>query len=188
MQITTKPGGGSGGKNFLIGTLANILAASPGSYLAAFATDTGYFYVSDGTNWQESAVALIPRTLPDRGAYPDSSQQGYYADMLTDKILNNCLLRESDREEEGSIRTTIGGELQIYLNGAWNSIIYSFRFAEPETGEYTLQFQPVGYTYWVDVNSGNSDIVGLNGVPLVKNWMMNMGCYGSDMILDGGTF
>jgi hypothetical protein len=41
---------------------------------------------------------------------------------------------------------------------------------------------------WIEVNSGNSDNLGLNGLPIVQNYKVSMGAYPIPLEIDGGTF
>jgi hypothetical protein len=170
-----------------VDTKANILATTASSGLIAYATDVERFYYADGTSWFEAPIALKARSAnPNMGAEQDEGLSGYGYDYITDKNLDNCLVKGNARSVEGAIRTSATA-FQIYLNGVWNDIVINFRFRE-ESGSYELEHNPVGLTWWYEVSSGNSNYLGLNGLPLIQQYSASMGAFPCKLIIDGGDF
>ncbi len=178
----------------IVETKAGILAQSPSAGKLAYATDTLEFYLYDGTNWKVMPLELETETAtPDMGAYNQeglgvSDKAGYYDTDITDKKLHNVTLLENANATEGSIRTTTSGVFQVYLNGVWNNVVINFVLREDSSGAYELEHAPVGFTYYYEVMSGNSDNLGLDGYPIIQQYTANMGCYGPTLELSGGTF
>jgi hypothetical protein len=183
-MITTLPVGG-GGKPILAGTLATILAASPASYIGAISTDTLFFYASDGTAWREVGPVNIKAVTPDMGAYQDSPLSGYAEDFIDGKEIYNSRILGNAYSREGDVKT-VAGTLYVYLNGTWATVVTGFRFREDATGNYEMEHMPIGFTGWYSLASGNSDALGLDGYPLIQQYSVNMGAYGTKLIIDGG--
>jgi hypothetical protein len=188
------------GSNFLLAaivtgvadTRANILArSSDPTPTFALATDTREVLVWDGTNWNALPLEVnIESQAPDMGAYvpgglaPITDKSGYYPTFITDKDFYNIAIK-------GSARTVIGGlridttqdpdTFEIYLRGVWQDIMYDFTFENDE-----LEHAPVGET--IDVWSGNSNLLGLNGLPIVQEYQVSMGAFPAKKIISGGTF
>ena len=182
---------------------AAILALTPTSGLVAFATTisstnptwVGRWYVANGTSWYQivpnSAVADSP--LPDMGAYEDSARTGYGDTYITDKSLNYVTLGAGANSVTGAMRLTasavgppvVPSYFQIYANGVWNNIVINFQFREVGG---VLEHIPVGYLEWIEVDSGNSEVLALNGLPMIQQYTTSMGAYPLPLILDGGAF
>ena len=175
-------------------TRANILAATPTIKQLAYATDTGEFLFYDGTGWYAFSIEpSAENSTPDMGAYNPtglgiSDKAGYYHEAITDKDITNSRILGNEREEEGAVRTTTGGTFQVYLNGVWNDVVINFVMREDSDGTYELEHAPIGYTYYYEVMSGNSDELGLDGKPIFQQYVTSMGCYQPDVQIDGGSF
>lgn len=126
-------------------------------------------------------------TTPDIGAKQDNDLRGYGDGYVSDKTLAFVRLSEQAKEEEGAVRIK-NGAFQAYMNGGWETIVSNFRFREDANGDYELEHKPVGFEWWIEVNSGNSDLPGLNGLPLVQQYKVSMGAYPVPLQLDGGKF
>jgi hypothetical protein len=186
MLILAKAGGG-GGSEPTMDTRANILATTPVDGDWACATDTQMLYFGYASAWHETPIPWLARSAnPDMGIEPWSPLSGYGADFITDKNITHCLLKSSSRSEEGSIRTS-GGYFQIYLNGVWNDIVVNFRLRE-ESGTYEFEHNPVGLSWWYEISSGNSNYLGLNGLPFVQQYAASMGVFPAKLQIDGGDF
>jgi len=183
----------------LLDTKANILATTPASGKLAYATDTLEFYLYDGTNWKVAPLELKTDSAnPDMGAYDMkqagylglgvSDHSGYYDDWITDKSLSNVKLLQSTIDEEGSIRTTTSGVFQVYLNGVWNDVVINFRLREDNSGAYEFEHMPIGFTEWIEIMSGNSDKLDLDGRPMLLQYSSSMGAYQVPILLNGGSF
>lgn len=178
-----------------VDTKANILALSPAGNQLAYATDTTEFYLYDGSNWKVAPLELQTEAqAPDMGAYEAgglgiSDKAGYYSDVITDKDLSSVKLKEYYRTAgEGAVRTTTDGEFQVYLNGVWNDVVINFRLREDSDGNYEFEHNPVGFDLWYEIMSGNSDILGIDGKPIIQQYTTSMGAYQRDIIINGGTF
>lgn len=167
-------------------TKANILALTPSSPQTALATDTGEFFVWDGSSWNIASLELSnqPNAI-DAGAY-QSDVLGYYYDALSNKFIYNCVLRGSDRQLEGSIR--INTEVspttfEIYLRGQWNTIIYNYVI--DSTTNYELVHTP--FQREIDVRSGNSNDISLSGYPVIQEYQTSAGAYQPPVVISGGS-
>lgn len=161
-------------------TRAAILASTPTLRSAALSTDTLEMFIWDGSTWYVAPLELIEQAnAVDMGLQPPMVQNdraGYSADYITDKSIFNSRVLGSDVDEEGSIRTS-SGELQVYLSGEWQTAVTGFRFREDDNGGYELEHRPIGFDWWIEVLSGNSDELGLNGLPLAQQYSASMGAY-----------
>ena len=113
--------------------------------------------------------------------------RGYGDGYISDKTLAFVRLSEQAKEEDGAVRIKQGA-FQAYINGGWQTVVSNFRFREDANGGYELEHKRVGFEWWIEVNSGNSDLLGLNGLPLVQQYKVSMGAYPVPLQLDGGTF
>ena len=183
MSATGELGSGAGGGNsssLTVETRANILALTPTATGYAFSSDTNEAFLWDGSAWWVAPLELNeqPNAI-DMGLLPPmvtNDRSGYTAEYITDKIIYNSLILGSAVDEEGSVRT-VSGAMQVYLNGTWNHVVTGFRFREDDTGGYQLEHKPIGFTWWVEVANGNSDELGLNGLPLAQGYAVSMGAY-----------
>jgi len=178
-----------------VSTRSVILASTPSEAgQLAYANDSNQFFVYNGSSWQVAPLELkaVTSTL-DMGAFNQdglgvSDRSGYYHDTITDKILNNIRILENDRDEEGAIRTTTNGIFQVYLNGIWNDVVINFILREDSSGSYEFEHAPVGFDLYYELMSGNSDITGVDGKPVVQQYTTSMGAYQVNLQIDGGTF
>lgn len=161
-------------------TRTNILASSPTVRTVALSTDTLEMFVWDGAAWYVAPLELIaqPNAI-DMGLTPPmvvNDRAGYSADYITDKTIYNSAIGSNANTDEGSVRTS-SGVLQAYLNGVWADVVTGFRFREDSAGYYELEHRPVGFDWWIEIMSGNSDELGLNGLPLMQQYQVSMGAY-----------
>ena len=124
---------------------------------------------------------------PDIGVKQDNDLRGYGDGYISDKTLAFVRLSEQAKEEEGAIRIK-DNIFQTYITGAWQDVVTNFRFREDGNGSYELEHKPIGFTEWIEVLSGNSDLLGLNGLPITQNYATSMGAFPVPLQLDGGTF
>jgi hypothetical protein len=171
--------------SILVDTKVNILSTIPSTKTLAFASDTGYFYFWNGSNWKESATKFSTRTSQDMGLEVDSSLQGYGDDYITDKTLYNMALGgHPATPSNGSLRVNTSEDpdtLEIYLRSQWNTIIYDLT-----TSQGDFRHAPVSES--IQVWSGNSVSVGLNGLPIVQEYQVSMGAYPYSIQISGGSF
>jgi hypothetical protein len=125
--------------------------------------------------------------IPDIGAKQDNDLRGYGDGYISNKTIAYSRLSGAAFDEEGAIRIK-DNVFQAYINGDWQDVVTNFRFREDENGNFELEHKPIGFTGWIEVNSGNSDLLGLNGLPITQNYATSMGAYPVPLQLDGGTF
>lgn len=177
-----------------IDTRANVLASSPSVPTVAFCTDTLEFALWTGSAWYVAPLELdAENTTPDMGAYNSdglgvSDRQGYYSNVITDKVLHHVVIGWNDRAEAGAVRVS-GSELQVYLSSAWNTIVTGFRFQQDSSSQVgELEFRPSGYANYYGVMNGNGNDLDYNGLPLVQQYQASMGVYAAKVVVDGGVF
>lgn len=124
---------------------------------------------------------------PDIGAKQDNDLRGYGDKYISNKTIAYSRISSAAFDEEGAIRIK-DNVFQTYIGGEWQDVVTNFRFREDENGNFELEHKPIGFTGWIEVNSGNSDLLGLNGLPITQNYATSMGAYPVPLQLDGGTF
>ena len=124
---------------------------------------------------------------PDIGAKQDNDLRGYGDKYISNKTIAYSRISSAAFDEEGAIRIK-DNVFQTYIGGEWQDVVTNFRFREDENGNFELEHKPIGFTGWIEVNSGNSDLLGLNGLPITQNYATSMGAYPVPLTLDGGTF
>ena len=172
-------------------TKANILALTPTAGVFAYSTDTFEFFMADGSAWKKVPFTLVPDTSdPDMGYTQASARVGITSSYITDKLLANVDIGNAAVTTNASatripIRAS-GSTLQIYVSGAWQTIVSNFVFRENSLFGYTLEHMPVGFTWYIEPMSGDSlNNLGLNGLPLIQSYTVSMGSY-PIAILSGG--
>jgi hypothetical protein len=186
MLILAKAGGGAVPPT--MDTRENILALTPTNGDWAYATDTNTLYFGYSSAWHEAPIPWLTRSAnPDMGVEEYASLQGYNLTEIIDKILYHCVVGYGDRAEEGGIRVS-DGYLQCYLNGAWGDVVTGFRLREDDSGNMIFEHMPVGTTEWLEVMSGNSNTLGLNGLPMVQQYSWCMGPNPAALYINGGGF
>lgn len=168
-----------------VDTKANILALTPDDPTTALATDTGEFFVYDGTDWKVASIALATEEAnPDAGWTQDNDKQGYGEDYINNKKATNFAIGAfNDTPYEGAVRVRHDNSpktASFYLDSQWQDIPLDISFADDN---YT--HLPAGSK--VDIRSGNSQAVGLNGIPYMRDYKTDAGCYPRAAIIDGGT-
>lgn len=170
----------------LIDTKENILAKSPSKIRTAFATDTSEFFISDGTNWKVAPLKLSTETsAPDIGYTQDNDKLGYGSDYIDGKKATDFGIGDytSTTLYEGAIKadnSTDPPTFEIYLRGKWNKIFYDFQMTSGD-------LEHIPETYVIDVRSGNSNATGINGVPIVQEYSVDIGAYPYPTVVNGGT-
>ncbi|GAG13276.1 unnamed protein product [marine sediment metagenome] len=180
-------------------TKANILASTPTANALSYATDTFEFYLwdLDNTEWRVAPLELqlmlsgvmdMGPGMPDLPGIIWNDRAGISENYITDKTLHNVRLLYSVLEEEGSIRTTTSGTFQVYLNSTWNDVVINFVLREDSSGDYEFEHKPVGFTLWIEIMSGNSDLLAINGLPIIQQYGASMGALPVPLQIDGRTF
>ena len=174
-----------------VDTRRNILSSSPGKNKIALSSDTFELFIWNGTNWRVAPLELnTVSSAPDIGLQPPMVQNdlsGYSNEYITDKLIANCRIGSSSINSEGSFRVN-NGKLQIYLNSTWNDIVLGFRFRENSNENYELEHKPIGFEWWYEVATGNSDKTAINGLPLVMGYEADMGAYPTHPQIIGRSF
>ena len=169
----------------VIDTIANILSLTPTAGKTAYATDNKSFYVADGTNWRRADLTFeIDEPAPDMGYGFDSKKNGYYSTFITDKKLYNVTLQGNALTNNGGLRIDSLKDpdtFEIYLRGAWQSIIYDLTTEEGDFRHTPLSQQ-------IYIWNGSSVLVGLNGRSVINEYSVSMGAYPMKRIINGGTF
>lgn len=173
-------------------TRVNILALSAATVRFAVATDQpdlygGYeVWFANGSNWYRFPARLYVWTAPDMGKYQDSEPNGYGAADITDKRLSNVSLGNNVDVKDGAIQfNSTSLQFQIYKSGAWRDVLIGISLSEASDGH--LQHVPTGFVLTYDIFSGNSERVGLSGLPIVQQHNVSMGAYPNPQIVDGGN-
>jgi len=181
----------SGESSYLVDTKANILATTPTAGNAGFASDTLEMFIGNGTVWEKAPLKLVTQSAnPNMGSGQEAPNAGYTSSYITNKVLENITIGYSNKTtpDNGDLRITTGDYLQIYLGSKWNNIVFNLGFGLYDIG-YTFYHDPVGFTERIEIMSGNSVTnFGLNGLPIVQQYVVSMGAYPSRTVLGGRTF
>lgn len=177
--------------NVVKDTEANILKLSPTGTRLAWATDLNQLMIGDGTNWWiDSSYLAKDLNQSDIGVVQGSNRSGYGQAYITDKIISNSAIGGNTTTQTGGLRYNATGlnsgpSIQVYINGAWANIVSNLNLQEVSA---VLEHTPIGYTERISVFNGDSDALGLNGLPIVQGYKASMGCYPVQQIVYGGTF
>ena len=170
-------------------TLANIVASAPTLAKRMSATDIEQLMVADGTYWYiESSYLDKKLSTPSMGAEElTTNREGYGRDYITDKLLANCQVGANGTTKTGALRFNVpSNTLQCYYSGAWQALVAGFQFRE---SGFVFEDTPSGDTIGlIQVFSGNSEVLGLNGLPLVQGYKVCMGSYPFPPTISGGSF
>lgn len=183
--------GEQAGMTCIIDTYANILSATPVARQLAYATDLGIFLFADGTTWNVDSSWFTPQpSNADMGEFVYSNRVGYGKTYVTDKELANCWIGYGTAPgREGQIRQDPVNHLfSIFQNGVWQNIPVgvNLRIAVMTPYGFSLEQNPVGN--WIQVYSGDSELLGFNGLPIVEGYTTSLGAYQVQQQIDGGTF
>ena len=141
--------------------------------------------VEDVTGGDARYLRRANDSTKDQGLEQDSSVDGITADYISDKTLHNIrVLGHPATKDTGSLwldTTVTPNVLHIYTDDEEKVIKIDFTTENSE-----LEHQPDEYT--IDVWSGNSNQLGVNGFPLVQEYKTSMGAYPVPILIDGGTF
>jgi len=181
----------AGESSYFVDTKDNILTSTPTSGNAGFSSDTFELFIASGTVWKKIPFTLVTdTTAPDMGYLQDSSRIGYGNDYITDKTLSNiCLGNHSDVAEDGCIRfNTTLLRFQVYRTGSWRDIVTGLVLREDSTFGYTFEHQPIGFTSYIEIMTGQSlSYLGLNGLPIINAYKVSMGAYPVTGTIGGRT-
>lgn len=186
MQAVTKQYADAlGGITFTSDTKANILATTPTAGTYAISTDTEELLLWDGSAWRVASIALSEISVgQDQGWTQDNDKRGYGEDYTDGKKHTSMGIGAfNETPYEGAIKVDASQSpitFEIYLRGQWNQIFYDFQMVNGD-------LEHIPETYVIDVRSGNSNEVGLNGIPIVQEYSVDQGCYPYPTVIDGGT-
>lgn len=178
---------GGGGVSLTLDTRNNIIQLTPSGSAVAYATDVERMLVYDGSEWFETNIIFSSRTAPDMGAEENSSLIGYNEDGFSDKTAHNFRILNSTIAQKGSIRTveetdgvTTAEIMEVFLNGMWNKMPLDIVFI-PIDGNYIHVVNTTG----IEVMTGNSLNLDVNGLPLIQQYQMPMGALSVPRVVDG---
>ncbi len=173
-----------------VSTADSIVASTPASTVEAYASDIGQFFVWDGSRWLiDSSYFTVQPDAHDLGYIPYSNHIGYGTDYITEKLLANCTIGYgSGAAAEGQLRLTpLTGPVELYFGGVWNTIVtLAGGLRQVSAEKYALEGIPIGHQ--LKIFSGDSELLGLNGLPIVQGYWVSMGAYPVQQIISGGTF
>lgn len=180
-----------------VGTKAAIQATTPTAGTLGFSTDTLEFWIYSGAWYKVVMPLVVDSPNPDMGYVDTSPRTGYSATVITDKVLNNVRVLSNALTAQGAIRSVIASAsllevFQVYLNGGWRDIVQGVTMRELFANYYALEHNPAGNVLndYINVFSGNGNLLGLNGRPVIQQYRISMGAYPSlyQTVIDGGTF
>jgi hypothetical protein len=162
-------------------TEGSIFFAGSGGILAQDNTNLKYTDADDQLHAENVHVngdfSNYDSTNPDMGFSQNSDKRGYGNDYISEKDLNYCTIGFNDNTVDGNIRTSAAGKLEFYTSGSYGEVVVGFKFRETNDGEFSFQHQPGGFDSWIDIATGNSENVGLNGLPVTQAYQTSMGAY-----------
>lgn len=176
----------AGGYEPIVDTKAVVLASTPTGPQVAFTTDTGDLLFYDGTNWKIGSLRMVTKLVnPDAGWTQDNDRLGYGQTYIAGKRLYDVALGAyTDDPTNGALHVDMSVSpptLSIYLRDQWNRLFYDLQMISGD-----LEHVPTNYE--IDVRSGNSNVVGLNGTPIVQGYRVDAGAYPFPDVVSGGTF
>jgi hypothetical protein len=175
----------------IIDTYANILSLTPMNGLHAFASDLGILLFANGSVWQvDSSWIVAQPSNTDLGVFAYSNRVGYGKAYVTDKEIANCTIGYGSAPgSEGQIRhDPVNHLFSIYQNGSWQNIPagVNLRIAAITPYGFSLEQNPVNQ--WIQVYSGDTELLSLSGLPVTEGYTVSMGAYQVPQIIDGGSF
>lgn len=168
-------------------TLDAIVATSPADGASAWATDEFKPLVRSGSAWYLGLTPFTPYTGGVSMGWSTSTLgvTGYSLTKIVDKTLLHCAIGVNDNDATGSVRCTESA-LEIYRMGSWRTVLDGVRLRQDENNE--LEFDPTNSILSINLDSGDSDEEGTNGIPLVLGYRASMGCVPTVPTIDGGSF
>lgn len=171
-----------------------------------YATDTKQLYIFDGTDnvVVGGAGDFIVATdltvtndftnantlIKDMGAFQFQDLRGYNNDWMIDKNLYNITIKTNSNTFDGGLRTIYNDDtgicnLQLYTDGKWNTLLAGVEITL-DNDEADIEF--TGYTKNISLIDGDSDIKGINGLPIIQDFKQSMGAYPQQLVISGGDF
>lgn len=171
LEAATKQYVDSNNTTITFDTQENILnEASPSAGDIAFGTDSGYLYIYDGSNWQQSRTKYNEKAYIYMGPGKPIID-GYEEKFIYNKDSYNFAVKSSDRDDSGGIRlvTENGTDfIEVYLTDSWKKLITGF------IESYSVYHTPNDLNiYLKDGDSLNNR--GINGLPLIQDYKACMG-------------
>ncbi len=175
-------------------TKSNILGSTLPNNTLAFANDTEeLFFKISGTWYMIPFNSVVKANTPDMGGIQDSSRIGYGTTYISDKAINFCTIGANGNPVRGGFRViTVNGndELQVYINGAWQTVVNGLTLIDDAIFGYTFGTIPDTGTlgYYLEAMTGDSLLnVGLNGLPITQAYKTSMGAYPPVATIGGRT-
>lgn len=169
-----------------------LLRTGQNNYSLAMSTDTFRLFLPSGTGWfVGSEYYRQDGYLPDLGYVQSSNRLGYGNDYITDKVLSNCVVGNYSLITGTGVTIPTGAlqcggtGLSIFYQGKWNPVTAGITLYETSG---ILQTVPFGYVSVINVYNGNSDLLGLNRLPLIQGYKASQGAYPIPLKIDGGSF
>lgn len=174
-----------GGSSLIIDTKRNILTSTPADPSVALSSDTNEYYAYDGTNWNKASLKFNTDTsAPDMGYKQGNDKNGYANEYIDSKRFTNLAIGQfNEQPYEGAIRYDLSKSpptFELFARGIWNKIFYDFQMISG-----SLEHIPKQFT--IAVASGHSTEKGLNGLPYIRGYSVDMGAYPRPIIIDGGV-
>jgi hypothetical protein len=177
------------------GTRAEIIVQTPTVNSFAVPTDTDnllLFVV--GIGWLEQTCRTMPRTGPDIGIHQDNNQDGYGETYIDNKKLSRCVLSAEGLDVDGAIRCKKNEfdqrVVQAFRDGYWYTALMgrSQFTVNVDISEDTIdvEFEDLGMS--ISLITGDSDVLDLDGNPLVQQMNMPIGCYSGRQYIYGGRW
>ena len=177
----------------IVDTRENIFAQTPENGTKAFATDREeeFIYIN---GWQQSdTIFSVRNSAFDAGSIQDASRTGYNKDSVNGKHLSDVTIGSNRFNKEGGVRTLISKTLnkrlaQFFLDGNWQTVLTGVNITtDASEGTPDIEFTDFE-PYKLSLITGNSDQLGIDGLPTVQRMKTSAGSRQLPMILDGGTF
>ena len=177
----------------IIGTRAFIFNQTPANGTKAFATDQEeeFIYIN---GWQQSdTIFSVRNSAFDAGSIQDASRTGYNKDSVNGKHLSDVTIGSNRFNKEGGVRTLISKTLnkrlaQFFLDGNWQTVLTGVNITtDASEGTPDIEFTDFE-PYKLSLITGNSDTLGIDGLPAIQRMKTSAGSRQLPMILDGGTF
>lgn len=175
----------SGGSSLIIDTKRNILTSTPVSPSVALSNDTKEYFAYDGTNWNKASLKFNTDTsAPDMGYKQGNDKNGYANEYIDSKRFTSLAIGQfNEQPYEGAIRYDMSQSpptFELFARGIWNKIFYDFQMISG-----SLEHIPKQFT--IAVASGHSTEKGLNGLPYIRGYSVDMGAYPRPVAIDGGV-
>ena len=177
-------------------TRENIIGTAGSDGDLAYATDLNTFYLSYNSEWFFNSIPFVKEEVTGVNiGVQQTTPTRYNALYVTDlgvynSELGGCKFVNTDKTDTGLLRSVEFSsgvvQPQIYSDGAWRALLVGIELDETTGG--SLVFTPFGSEQTIQVHTGNSTQLGLNGIPLVQNYERDIGANPAQRITSGKFF